>query len=372
MMPMPPPQRRRRRSSGWGSADASIDRLAEPTRHRLAAAATAVFVEYLSARGVISRNRLRDAWTSLRDSIARTCDTELEPQLARHIESARQIASGLGKHVELELAVGNVRVETHVAEAIDVAVLHLLRNAIDHGIEARGTVSITAAHRGGDLEIAITDDGRGIDITALRAKLAPGRVVADADLVFEPGLSTKARATEVSGRGVGMDAVKTAIERVGGTIRIATSAAGTTVTIAVRALVRDMPAYQFFAPGGGVSIAVSARWTPSVEMVPAPDAIDPLRTIHMLGRSRQTNPGDNRSIRALSIRLRWGFLELSMRAASEPRLVTGERVCATSDDHPLEVIAVEGVETLLFRPEHVGELAAAWAGRPVTSASSAG
>jgi anti-sigma regulatory factor (Ser/Thr protein kinase) len=334
----------------------------------------------MSARGTSSRARLRAAWTELRDALARTHDTELAPQLERHLASARELAAGLDKEVGFALAMADVRVETRVAEAIDVAVLHLIRNAIDHGIEARGerrskpergTVTVSASQRGTDLEIAVADDGRGIDAQALRARAIANGLEApidDLDLVFEPGLSTKARATELSGRGVGMDAAKTAIERVGGKIRIATSPAGTTVTIAVRALVRHINAYQFLAPGGAVSIAVSARWTPAVEAVRAADSIDPLHAIQLFGKTRQTDVGTATPLRDLSIRLRWGFLEVSLGASTEPRLVTAERVCPTAEDHPLEVIIVDGVETLLLRPEHIADLAAAWE-RPIRAAA---
>lgn len=164
-----------------------------------------------------------------------------------------------------------------------------------------------------------------------------------------------------------MDAVKSAVERVGGTIAVA-SVAGTQVSIRVRVPVRDLPVYRFLAPGGAVALAVSARWTPTVEPMPAHDSIDPLRAIQMFGRTRQTDPGGNRAIRGLSIRLRWGFLEVSLRAASEPELVTGIRRCATSDDDPLEVITVDGTDTLLLRPEHIGEIGAAWNGRTRTPA----
>jgi chemotaxis protein histidine kinase CheA len=377
---LPIAQRRRRASGRWGSADAAMDRLAEPTRQRMAAAATSVFVEYMSARGTSSRARLRSAWTDLRDALARTHDTELAPQLERHLASARELAASLDKDVDCTLAIADVRIETRVAEAIDVAVLHFIRNAIDHGIEARGergekrqrgSLTVTASQRGTDLEIAVADDGRGIDAEALRARaIAHGfdRPADDLDLVFEPGLSTKASATELSGRGVGMDAAKSAIERVGGKLRIATSPAGTTVTIVVRALVRHISAYQFLAPGGAVSIAVSARWTPVVEAPRAVDSIDPLHAIQLFGKTRQTDVGPPTPLRDQSIRLRWGFLEVSLGAATDPRLVTGERVCPTADDHPLEVIVVDGVETLLLRPEHIADLAAAWE-RPIRAAA---
>lgn len=357
-------------------ADAVADRISEDTRHALASAATSVFIEYLSARGAISRNRLRDAWTSLRDSIARSQDVAIAPQLARHVAAGQQLADELGKRVEMRLVAEDVRLEARIAEAIDVAVLHIVRNAIDHGIEApgdrgdkpaRAIVTTSAKQHGDELVISVSDDGRGIDLAGLRAKLAPDRDVPDDELIFEPGLSTKNHATDVSGRGVGMDAVKAAIERVDGTIAVTTSPAGTAISISVRVAVRELPAYRFLAPGGMVALAVSARWAPTVETVPAHDSIDPLRAIQMFGRTRQTDPGGHRLLRELSIRLRWGFLETSLRAASEPELVTGIRGCATRDDDPLEVITVNGIDTLLLRPAHIGEIAAGWSARTRTA-----
>jgi two-component system chemotaxis sensor kinase CheA len=364
--------------------DDPVDRLGEATRQRLAATATSVYLEYLSARGPTTRNRLRAVWTSLRDELARLESTELAPLLVRHVDPARHLAIELDKHVAIELF-ADARIEPRVAEAVDIAVLHLIRNAIDHGIESRaarvaagkpevGKVRVVATGVDGQLEVAVSDDGRGIDLAAVRAtavasgRLDAAREVSDADLldmVFVSGFSTRAEVTQVSGRGVGLDAVKSAIGRVGGTVRIETGLAGTTVTVSVPALVRHLHAYAFLAPGGAVSLAVSARWTTDVEQV-GPSAIDPLHTIQLLGSSRQTIIPDNQQeVRDLAIRLRWGFLEVSLRAATEPRLVTAERLCPTPEDHPVEVVLVDGCETLLIRPERVTELAAAWSGRSI-------
>ncbi|MCW5806050.1 MAG: Hpt domain-containing protein [Deltaproteobacteria bacterium] len=369
-------------------ADGAIDRLSEAARHRLGASATTVYLEYLAARGAASRSRLRTAWGQLRDEIARLESTELSPLLARHAGPARELAHGIGKRVAIELF-ADARVEPRVAEAIDIAVLHLVRNAVDHGIEdpatraragkrEEGRVRVHALGGDGQLEIAVSDDGRGIDLAAVRATaIASGRLDAqraagDAellDLVFAPGFSTRASVTQVSGRGVGLDAVKTAIARAGGTVRAETGAGGTTVTISVPALVRHLHAYQFLAPGGAVSLAVSARWAPEVDAGALAAALDPLRALQLLVSSHQTAvPPSSSPPRDLAFRLRWGFLEVGLRAASEPRLVTAERICPTPDEHPVEVVLVDGCETLLLRPESIGELAAAWSGRVIARA----
>jgi len=379
-IPVAQPTRRRNRST---IPDVPVDRVAEQTRQRLASAATSVFLEYLSARGVSSRQRLRGVWMTLKQELGRMQVTGLAPLLDRHVKATRELAESLGKRVKIELELGVLGVEPRIAEAVDIAVVHLMRNAIDHGIESPerrpqvgkpelATVRVHAKQTSNTIDITVEDDGRGIDLATVktialaRGLLEDSGAVTDAqllDLVFEPGFSTRSTVTEVSGRGVGLDAAKSALVRVGGLIRLASSARGTRVTLSVPAPVRHLHAYQFLAPGGSVALAVSARWTPSIETSPSPGAIDPLQTIQLFGSSRQTSVQQPFPVRDLTFGLRWGFLEVSVRAATEPKLVVAERICPTSEDHPVEVVSVDGQETLLLRPEHVTELAAAWSAR---------
>ena len=333
---LPFAQRRLRRTTGDGAGtETALDRIAESTRRRLAIAATTVFLEYLSARRPVTRSRLRSAWTTLRDELARVETVELAPVFERHAAAARELALGIGKRIDIEIAIAGVRIEPRTADAVDIAVLHLVRNAIDHGIEApaarvaagkseAGRVRITVAPRDANIEIVVADDGAGIDFTAVRHAAVDGGLLdpthaaderALLELVYRPGLSTKSAVTELSGRGVGMDAARSAIARVGGQIRIATSARGTTVTVTVPALVRQLHAYQFLAPGGAVSLAVSARWSAGIEAIPDAGAIHPLDAFELFTDSRQTNvqpPGMPGVPKTLSIRLRWGFLEVSL------------------------------------------------------------
>ncbi|HEY4239650.1 MAG TPA: ATP-binding protein [Kofleriaceae bacterium] len=352
---------------------AELDRLSEPTRQRLAIAATTAYLEYLSARAGVSRGRLRTLWQTLRDELGRMQATLLGEVLARHATAGTAIAMELGKRVDLHLALGDSRVDSRVAEALDTAVLHLVRNAIDHGIEGAaarraagkseaGTIQISAAERAGMIELSVRDDGGGIDFGAVRARavefgLLPAARAERAteaelhELLYHGGFSTRTEVTDVSGRGVGLDAVRASLARVGGTVTLATSPAGTTFTLAVPAPVRQMPVYQFLAPGGAVSIAISARWTPTLE-APRPDALEPLGAIQLLNTSRQTSVTAT-EIRDLVLDLRWGFLDLHLRAATEPVLVTAERVCPTPDDYPIEILTIDGRETVLLRPEHL-------------------
>jgi two-component system chemotaxis sensor kinase CheA len=324
-------------------------------------------------------------WQTLKQELIRMQFTELSPLLEYHAQAAAELASSVGKRLSLQLERSTACVDPRVAEAIDVAVVHVMRNAVDHGIELpaaraaagkheNGMLRVRLAETSGAIEIAIEDDGRGIDLAAVRAKgaerglltpeHAPEATEAELiDLLFLPGFSTKTVVTDLSGRGVGMDAVRSALSRVGGSVRLKTRATGTTVTLTVPAPLRHIPVYHFLAPGGSVALAVLARWSPSMDPMPSPEAIDPLHTIQLFGSSRQTSVQPPMPIRDLGLRLRWGFLEVSLRSSTEPRLVTAERICPTPDDHPVEVIAIDGQETLMLRPEHISELAAAWAGR---------
>ncbi|MDB4957394.1 MAG: uncharacterized protein JWO36_4963 [Myxococcales bacterium] len=364
--------------AGKQRSDSALDRLSEPTRGKFAIAATAAFLEYLGARGGTSRTRLRGIWTTLREELARMHATALDTILERYAMSGRELAASLGKQAVVVLDLGEVRADSRVAEAIDIAVLHLVRNAIDHGIEspaireaankpAQGTIRLCAREHAGQLQITVSDDGSGIDLAAVRAKGTKRNLIDQAraavasenellDLLFHPGFSTRDEVTDLSGRGVGMDAVRTALLRVGGTVKISTELGrGSTITLLVPTGLRHVRAYQFLGPGGTVSLAVSARWTPSIDHTPD-TALDPISAIQLLGSSRQTSVDMSRPVEELALRLRWGFLELSLRAATEPVLVTAERICPTPDDYPVEVISIDGHETLMLRPEHVVDL----------------
>jgi two-component system chemotaxis sensor kinase CheA len=351
----------------------SADRLSERTRQRLAGVATDAFLEYVGARGAASRARLRGIWRTLRDELTQIETVAVAPLLARHVPACRQLAGELGKDVDVSIDVGAMRLEPRVAEALDQALLHILRNSIDHGIEepaariasgkpARGTVRVTARELDNWFECIITDDGGGLDLEAVRAKAAErGLVGADAtdrelaDLIFVPGFTTRSVADEVSGRGIGMDAAKSAITKIGGRLRLdLTRTPGFSITVGVPAPMRQLRCYHFLAPNGAINFAISGRWTPTIVDRDPRQALDPLQAVSLVGGSRQTATKWARdSARDLVLELRWGFLELFVRVASAPQLVTAERICPTADDAPVEVVMIDGVEALLLRPEHL-------------------
>jgi two-component system chemotaxis sensor kinase CheA len=163
----------------------------------------------------------------------------------------RDLSVKLGKQVDLVLTGQGTELDRAVIEAIGDPLVHLVRNALDHGLEPaaervaagkppRGTIEISARHAGSMIVIAVRDDGRGIDPAAIARKacehglIAAGEVAAvdharAAELLFTPGFSTAETISEISGRGVGMDAVRAAIRGLGGEATLAVEPGGGTV-----------------------------------------------------------------------------------------------------------------------------------------------
>jgi len=163
----------------------------------------------------------------------------------------RDVARTLGKQVRFEVRGEQTGVDRDILDKLEAPLSHLIRNALDHGLESPhdreaagkppiGMIRLEARHRAGMLNITLTDDGRGIDVETLRAKaVARGlvaRQVADQltelellEFLFLPGFSTKDQVTEISGRGVGLDVVQSMVKGVGGTVRVATQLGRQTV-----------------------------------------------------------------------------------------------------------------------------------------------
>lgn len=166
----------------------------------------------------------------------------------------RDLANRCGKHIDLEIHGENTELDRTVLEAIDDPLIHILRNAVDHGIETpderkargkpeRGKVSLSAWHEENQVLVRVTDDGSGIDAENVkRSAIRKGLITADAaaklsereamELIFMPGFSTSQVATQVSGRGVGMDVVRANLERISGHIEVRSQVGlGTSVTL---------------------------------------------------------------------------------------------------------------------------------------------
>lgn len=164
----------------------------------------------------------------------------------------RDLSAGLGKQARLVVQGEDTELDRHLVERIADPLVHMIRNALDHGVEmpevrrAAGkdpvaTLRLTATHAHGGVRIEIGDDGRGIDVDSIRAKaLALGLIAPDdrrdndeaLRLIFQPGFTTAASVTEISGRGVGMDVVKRHIDDLRGHVGIQTTlGSGTTFTV---------------------------------------------------------------------------------------------------------------------------------------------
>jgi two-component system chemotaxis sensor kinase CheA len=177
----------------------------------------------------------------LREQVMRLRMVPVGGIFRKHVRTVRDLAAGLGKRARLELIGDDVELDKLLVEALDEPLMHLVRNAIDHGIEvpaergdkpAEGTITLEAAHRGNHVEIRISDDGRGLDPARLKAKAVERGVLAQAEadnmddraareIIFRAGFSTAAQVSEVSGRGVGMDAVRqTIVNKLKGEIEI--------------------------------------------------------------------------------------------------------------------------------------------------------
>lgn len=170
-------------------------------------------------------------------------------QSERLFRIARQTSKELGKRVNLDIRGGQVEVDRSVLDKMLAPLEHMLRNAITHGVETRdersaagkpdiGDITISLQQEGNEIVLAMTDDGRGLDTTRIRHRaeamglLAPNESADDAklfDFIFHPGFSTASEVTQIAGRGVGMDVVKTEVAALGGRIEILSQPAkGTT------------------------------------------------------------------------------------------------------------------------------------------------
>lgn len=180
----------------------------------------------------------------LQDQIMKARMLPIETVLNRFPRMVRDLAQKVGKEIDLKLEGGETELDRSVIEVIGDPLLHILRNSIDHGIELpsdrelagksrAGNVTVRARHQENHIVIEIEDDGRGIDVERVKAKaVSSGLISADAaermsekdalQLIFASGLSTAAQVSEISGRGVGMDIVRSNLVKLGGIIDLET------------------------------------------------------------------------------------------------------------------------------------------------------
>ena len=242
------------------------------------------------------REHLSDAAADLdrvtRDIQAAVMRTRMQPLarlFSRYPRIIRDLAARTGKRIRLEIEGAQTEVDRSVIEHLGDSLVHLMRNSADHGIEApgeradagkpaEGVIRLTAAHEGSRVRIRIADDGRGLDrdrigAAAVRRGLTTEPELAtlsDArffDFIFAPGFSTAHEVSDISGRGVGMDVVRTSIERLTGSIDVAsTPGRGTELCITIPLTIALMPAMlvavgdeEYALPLGGIAEIVRPR-----------------------------------------------------------------------------------------------------------------
>ncbi len=221
--------------------------------------------------------RLNIITTELQESVMKTRMQPIGNVWAKFPRVVRDVSHELGKRVQLVMEGNETELDRTIIEAIKDPLTHIVRNAIDHGIETpdvrradgkpdEGMLILRAFHEGGQVNIEIMDDGRGINVARVKQKaVEKGLVQPDHaarmgdreafNLIFLPGFSTAEKITNVSGRGVGMDVVKTNIEKIGGSVDVLSDdGRGTTIKIKIPLTLAIIPA--LIVTSGGERFAI--------------------------------------------------------------------------------------------------------------------
>ncbi len=233
--------------------------------------------------------RLSNVTAELQEGVMKTRMQPIGNAWQKLPRIVRDLSGELGKQIELEMHGADTELDRQVLDLIKDPLTHMVRNSADHGLETpaerlaagkpeQGTIRLSAYHEGGHIIICIADNGRGLNTEKIKAKAVASGLVTEAELeklteaqihkfIFAPGFSTAASVTSVSGRGVGMDVVRTNIDQIGGTIDVKSVAGqGSSVTIKipltlaiVSALIVEAAGDRFAIPQLAVVELVRAR-----------------------------------------------------------------------------------------------------------------
>ena len=233
--------------------------------------------------------RLSNVTAELQEGVMKTRMQPIGNAWQKLPRIVRDLSGELHKQIELEMHGADTELDRQVLDLIKDPLTHMVRNSADHGLETpaerlaagkpeQGTIRLSAYHEGGHIIICIADNGRGLNTARIKAKAVANGLVTEADLekmteaqihkfIFAPGFSTAAAVTSVSGRGVGMDVVRTNIDQIGGTIDVKSVAGqGSSVTVKipltlaiVSALIVEAAGDRFAIPQLAVVELVRAR-----------------------------------------------------------------------------------------------------------------
>jgi len=199
-------------------------------------------------------SQLNRVTTDLQTAVIKTRMQPIKKVLGKFPRMVRDLSRKMGKSIRLELVGEETELDKSVIEEIGDPLVHIIRNSIDHGVElpddriaqgkdAEGVVRISAYQEGNSIVIEIVDDGRGIDVEKVKKKAVERGIISEDDarrmtdgeavnIIFLPGFSTADKVTDVSGRGVGMDVVRTNISKINGSVEVSTQKGlGSTFTI---------------------------------------------------------------------------------------------------------------------------------------------
>ena len=315
---------------------------------------------------------LNQTTRTLQVNLTRTQTLPFADVVKRFPRLIRDLSVQFGKSVTLQIQGENIGIDRAMLENLSDPLMHLLRNAFDHGIEdpatrmaagksTQGSIVLTASQRSGETMITIADDGGGIKLDRIRERLQqmglPAAEVAKMpeaqllDVIFEPGFSTAASLTELSGRGVGMDVVRTNLEQVRGNIRIETQPGiGTTFIIRVpltlsivKVMLLERSGFVFavsvdsvkeiihFQPDLVTADGTKITWqSQSIPLIALEQGISfgrNSRTFGLPGRPTISQPtvlivGEDRRSRAFYIDRYWGEQEVTLRSIDSPMPLT--------------------------------------------------
>jgi len=197
---------------------------------------------YKDSEFTVPLQRLSQVTSELQDGVMKTRMQPIGNAWAKLPRIVRDLSHELGKKIDLRMLGADTELDRQVLELIKDPLTHMVRNSADHGIESigdrvaagkpdTGVITLNAYHEGGHIIIKINDDGRGLNIEKIKQKVLQNGLATEAELegmtmqqiqqfIFKAGFSTAAQVTSVSGRGVGMDVVRTNIEKIGGTIEL--------------------------------------------------------------------------------------------------------------------------------------------------------